>query len=60
MKGKNRKILLFIDNATCHPNLELSNVNIKFFPPNMTAKAQPLDQGILRAFKLYYRTKFLE
>ncbi|OMJ75074.1 hypothetical protein SteCoe_25886 [Stentor coeruleus] len=26
----------------------------------MTSEAQPLDQGVIRAFKLYYRTRLLE
>ena len=43
-----------------HANLELSNITTIFFLPNMTSEAQPLDQGIIRAFKLYYRTRLLE
>ena len=45
-----RKILLFIDNATVHCTATLSNVNIKFFPPNTTSILQPLDQGIIKNF----------
>lgn len=59
LRQKNRKILLFLDNATSHQNVELSNVTLVFFPPNMTSALQPLDQGIIQAFKLYYRRALL-
>lgn len=58
MERQNRKVLLFLDNATSHPNITLKNVKLIFFPPNMTSVCQPLDQGIIRNFKLFYR-KFL-
>ena len=31
MKNKKRHILLFLDNATCHPRLNLSNIQLCFF-----------------------------
>ena len=55
MKASKRHILLFLDNATAHPNITLSNIKLVFFPPNLTAGAQPLDQGIIQAVKLGYR-----
>lgn len=55
MRLEGRKVLLTLDNATCHPNVELSNVKLLFFPPNTTAKCQPMDQGIIQSFKLQYR-----
>lgn len=60
MRRQKRKILLFIDNAPSHPDIDLSNVTIKFFPPNATSHLQPLDQGIIRAFKAHYRRYVLE
>ena len=60
MTFENRKILLFIDNAPVHGKLKLSNVSIKFFPPNTTCSLQPLDQGIIKNFKYHYRTFFIE
>lgn len=50
-----RHILLFMDNATCHPHLNLSNVKLVFFPPRTTSELQPLDSGIINAIKLHYR-----
>lgn len=46
MKKKNRKILMFMDNAACHPPaVKFSHIKIVFFPPNTTSFCQPLDQG---------------
>ena len=50
-----RKVLLFMDNASSHPRLELKNNKIIFLPPNTTAACQPLDQGIIKYFKINYR-----
>lgn len=50
MGRQNRKVLLFLDNATSHPNIALKNVKLLFFPPNMTSVCQPLDQGIIKNF----------
>ena len=47
---------MFIDNATSHSQeLQLSNVKLSFLPANCTSKFQPLDLGIIRAFKARYR-----
>ncbi|XP_053406646.1 tigger transposable element-derived protein 4-like [Mercenaria mercenaria] len=58
MKG--RKVLLFVDNAPSHPQVNLKNVNVKFLPPNTTSLCQPMDQGIIQAMKLKYRKKQLQ
>jgi hypothetical protein len=57
----NRKVLLLIDNAPSHkwsaddfPNLE-----IVALPPNTTSKLQPLDAGIIAAFKCQIRKQQL-
>ena len=60
MKRQKRKILLFLDNAPSHPRMELNHVEIKFLPPNITSKAQPMDQGIIQATKLKFRKKQLQ
>jgi len=60
MRKENRKVLLIIDNATCHkPNCEKSNVKLLFLPANTSSKLQPLDQGIIQSFKLLYRRRIL-
>lgn len=55
-----RKIILFLDNASSHPNLKLSNIQLVFLPPNTTSKTQPLDQGIINAIKVQYRKRVLK
>ena len=57
-KTLDHKIVLFIDNATCHklnPGTLLKNIEVVFLPPNTTALIQPLDQGIIHNVKQYYR-----
>ncbi|GFW01036.1 tigger transposable element-derived protein 1 [Trichonephila clavipes] len=50
------KVLLIVDNAASHPELEHLNVQLVFLPPNTTSLIQALDQGIkniiLRQHKL--------
>ncbi|CAF1116814.1 unnamed protein product [Rotaria magnacalcarata] len=56
MEKQKTKIILFLDNAPCHPvDIELSNIKLQYFPPNTTSKLQPLDQGIIHVFKIHYR-----
>ncbi|ESO94078.1 hypothetical protein LOTGIDRAFT_83307, partial [Lottia gigantea] len=56
MKAKGRHVLLLCDNAARHnSNTKLSNVKLYFLPPNTTGSIQPMDAGIIHAFKAYYR-----
>ena len=59
MGQQNRKVLLILDNVSCHPSIELSNVDLLFLPPNTTAATQPLDAGIIKYLKLKYRQALL-
>lgn len=56
--GIPKKILLVLDNAPSHPQslegLYNDELDVVFLPPNTTALLQPLDQGVIRAFKAYY------
>ena len=58
----NWKIILFMDNAPCHPaglQDRLSNINIVFLPKNTTSKTQPLDSGIIASWKCRYKKRLL-
>ena len=62
MKRENRHIILFLDNASCHPSSlkgMFSNVQIEFLPKNTTSRTQPLDAGIIKTWKMYYKRKLL-
>lgn len=64
-ENPNRKILLLLDNAACHTvvmhsNLHFPNINILPLPRNSTSVTQPLDAGIIAAFKARYRDMILQ
>jgi hypothetical protein len=60
-KRENRKLLLFVDNASSHNNVEhLSNVQVLYLPPNTTGYLQPMDAGVIACFKRRYRRKQLD
>ena len=60
MRLRKRQVLVFLDNATSHPDVRLTNTKLKLFPPNCTSKLQPLDQGIICNLKVHYRKKLLQ
>ena len=49
MRREGHHVLLFLDNAPCHPKLTFNNVKLVFFLADMTSHIQPLDQGIIQA-----------
>jgi hypothetical protein len=58
------KALLLLDNCPAHPSSEVlksrdGKIVATFLPKNTTALIQPLDQGIIRAFKAHYRRELL-
>lgn len=62
MRSAGRKVLLLMDNAPSHiiPQNEngespLTNVKIHFLPPMTTSHLQPMDAGVIMAFKSHYR-----
>jgi hypothetical protein len=57
-KRKGRKIVLFLDNAPMHivdEATNLTNVELRYFSPNLTSGLQPLDIGIIRSLKVVSR-----
>ena len=55
-QAEGRKVALIIDNYPAHPIIEnLSHIILVFFPPNNTSVSQPINQGLIRCLKAYYR-----
>jgi hypothetical protein len=61
LASKSRKILLFVDHGPAHPKdvRKFKNVQVEFFPANMTLVLQPMDQGIIKALKQKIRRSFV-
>ena len=62
MRRQNRNILLLVNNASTHALYEttyLTNITIKYLPPNTTSHLQPCDQGIINSFKSQYQKLYL-
>lgn len=63
----NQKVVLLMDGFYAHESeLQfvqaeegLANVKVLFLPPNTTSICQPLDQGIIKAWKAHYRRQWL-
>ncbi|UYV67098.1 hypothetical protein LAZ67_4003879 [Cordylochernes scorpioides] len=57
------KALLLVDNSPAHPTELISNdgnIKCKLLPPNTTSVLQPMDQGVIVAFKRLYKRRQLE
>lgn len=60
-KALDFKVLLLVDNTGGHADdLSYDGVQIEFLPPNTTSLIQPMDQGIIRAFKALYTRNTLQ
>uniref|UniRef100_UPI00358E5639 tigger transposable element-derived protein 1-like n=1 Tax=Myxine glutinosa TaxID=7769 RepID=UPI00358E5639 len=60
-KGLKFKVVLIMDNAGGHAvDLSYDGVQIEFLPPNTTSLIQPMDQGVIRAFKALYTRSALQ
>ena len=54
-----RKICLLVDNCSAHPEVELSNIRLEFLPANTTSLIQPMDMGIIKNLKTFYRQELV-
>ena len=51
-----RKIALIINNCPAHQKVDgLKAIELTFLPPNTTPKMLPMDQGVIRSLRAYYR-----
>ncbi|GAU90600.1 hypothetical protein RvY_02997-2 [Ramazzottius varieornatus] len=50
-----RHIILLADNFAAYQVGSRSNVKLVFLPPNTTSRLQPLDAGIIKSFKDYFK-----
>ena len=60
MITQNRRVVLFVDNFSGHKIASRLNVTVKFFLSNITSVAQPLDAGIIKANKDYFRKEMFK
>lgn len=57
-KSLRRRVALVIDNCSAHQYpKDLMNIEIFFFPPNTTPHTQPMDCGIIKNIKHFYRRR---
>lgn len=59
LRIQNRKILLLVDNCPAHPNVQLHNIELHFFPLNGNSVLQPMERGVIRNLKQIYRRHML-
>ena len=55
MGYKNRQVLLFADNCSAHPKIQLKKIRLIFFPPSVTSPCQPMDMGVIHSLKINYK-----
>ncbi|KIK72708.1 hypothetical protein PAXRUDRAFT_180071 [Paxillus rubicundulus Ve08.2h10] len=59
MHYSNHHVCLLVDNFSGHVvTYQPTNVQVKFFEPNMTSFVQPCDMGIIHCFKALYHQHF--
>ena len=58
-----RSVLMFVDNCSAHPPTSADNLKatkLLFLPANTTSQLQPMDMGIIKNMKMFYRKKLLQ
>lgn len=57
---KGRKVVFIVDNCPAHGEVrDLNSIRLEFLPANVTAVLQPMDQGVIRNLKVFYRRHIL-
>ncbi|XP_046417457.1 tigger transposable element-derived protein 1-like [Neodiprion fabricii] len=46
--------VVLVDNCRSHRYVKINDIEVNFFPPNVTSLIQPMDQGIIQTVKLHY------
>ena len=59
MRAHGKKILLLVDNAPGHVDVQMTNIRLHFLPANTTSLLQPMNAGIIRNFKCKYKVLFV-
>lgn len=58
LTNEGRQICLVVDNCPAHPHVKgLKSIELIFLPPNVTSVLQPMDQGVIKSLKSYYRNR---
>lgn len=60
LRYQNRNVILFLDNTiSCQLDLQfkLSNVKLEFMPGKITNRVAPMNLGIVKSFKHYYKNE---
>ncbi|XP_037520679.1 tigger transposable element-derived protein 6-like [Rhipicephalus sanguineus] len=61
LEKSDRNICLLVDNCSAHHVVsQMKRIIVKFLPPNTTARLQPLEEGIIKAFKVGYRRRLVQ
>ena len=63
LKRRERHLILFLHNAPCHPPLLMnmfSNIKVAIVPKNTTSRTKPLDVGMIKVRKVYYKRNLLQ
>lgn len=47
--------VLLVDNCRSHTSIKVRDIEVKFFPSNVTSLIQPADQGVIQAIKMKYQ-----
>ena len=56
-----KKVAFIIDNCPAYRTIDNpKSIELIFLPPNTTSKLQPIDQGVIRSLKAYYKALELQ